>query len=75
MDGASSQLPQVKAIYRIGTVGFANGSTAGVGSTYLFSPKLRFDIGYLAARSNQSVPTTLPGGTTTGAYLAEPTVR
>ena len=64
--GALSWFGERNPIYRIGTVGFANGSTAGVGSTYLFSPKLRFDIGYLAARSNQSVPTTLPGGATDG---------
>lgn len=53
--GALSFFGERNPIYRIGTVGYT--STAGVGASYQFTPKIRFDVGYLAGRSNLSTGT------------------
>ncbi len=57
--GALSFFGERNPIYRIGTVGIPAGSTAGVGSTYQFTPKIRLDVGYLAARANSSTAITV----------------
>jgi Carbohydrate-selective porin, OprB family/S-layer homology domain len=63
--GALSFFGERNPIYRIGTVGFtAPASTSGVGATYQFTPKVRFDVGYLAARSSSSTPITVSNGPT-----------
>jgi hypothetical protein len=53
--GALSFFGERNPIYRIGTVGYA--STSGVGASYQATPKIRFDVGYLAGRSNLSTGT------------------
>ncbi len=60
--GAISFFGERNPIYRIGTVGYA--STSGIGAAYDLSDKFRFDIGYLAGSSNQSVasPAVNPAG-------------
>jgi hypothetical protein len=63
--GALSFFGERNPIYRIGTVGFtAPASTSGVGATYQFTPKIRLDVGYLAARSSSSTPITVSNGPT-----------
>jgi hypothetical protein len=57
--GALSFFGERNPIYRIGTVGVPSGSTAGIGSTYQFTPKIRLDVGYLAARANSSTAVTV----------------
>ena len=57
--GALSFFGERNPIYRIGTVGIPSGSTAGIGSTYQFTPKIRLDVGYLAARANSSTAVTV----------------
>jgi hypothetical protein len=73
--GALSFFGERNPIYRIGTVGYA--ATSGAGATYQFTPKVRFDVGYLAGRSNLSTATqaanpagiaTVPGVTDSGLF-------
>ncbi len=63
--GALSFFGERNPIYRIGTAGYT--ATSGVGATYQFTPKVRFDVGYLAGRSNLSTATqaTNPAGIAT----------
>ncbi|WP_404788199.1 iron uptake porin [Altericista sp. CCNU0014] len=53
--GALSFFGERNPIYRIGTAGYS--ATSGVGATYQFTPKFRFDVGYLAGRANLSTAT------------------
>ncbi len=73
--GALSFFGERNPIYRIGTAGYT--ATSGVGTSYQFTPKVRFDVGYLAGRANLSTATqatnpagiaTLPGATDSGLF-------
>ena len=62
--GAISFFGERNPLYRIGTV--AIGSTAGIGTTYNFTDKIRLDAGFLSGRSNFATERILGNGTPEG---------